>query len=156
MEALYIETSVVSYLTSAPSRDLVVAAHQQITHEWWETRRPDYELFVSDIVFEEASRGDVEQARKRVAALSGISLLESNETARSVAHLILESGILPQQAAVDAAHVGVAVANRIDYLLTWNCRHLANARIRGRIEALCRAHGFRPALICTPEELMGD
>jgi predicted nucleic acid-binding protein len=148
----YIETSVVSYLTARPSRDLVRAAHQQVTQEWWATRG-GFECFVSQFVIDEAAAGDAEAATQRLLALRDIPLLDVTEEAILLAADLVAGGGLPTKARVDALHVAMATVHGIDFLLTWNCKHIANAATRGTIEDLCRAAGFEPPIICTPLEL---
>jgi hypothetical protein len=150
---VYLETTVISYLTAVPSRDIVQAAHQQITREWWE-RRKDFDLFVSQAVITESSRGDSSAAARRLAVLQDVAILEVTEDASRLAGAFIEQHALPAKAAVDALHIAVAVVMGMDYVLTWNCTHLANAVIRPKIEDACRELGFDPPVICTPEELM--
>ncbi len=156
MESVYLETTFISYLVARPSRDLLVAAHQQATHDWWDERRQQFECYVSQVVIDEASAGDVEEAKKRTAIIGDSPVLEVTEEAESLAATIMAGGILPPRAVRDAAHVAVAAVNDIDYLLTWNCKHLANAQIMRRISVVCNKDGYNMPLICTPEELMGD
>ncbi len=153
-QKVYIETSVVSYLTARISRDLIVAGHQRITQEWWVTRREAFDVSVSQIVVEEASLGDPEAARERLAVLALLPLQEISEAAVALAKDLIRLGPLPARAEVDALHIAVAVTNQVDYLLTWNCKHLANATLRHQIDAVCREKGCEPVIICTPEELM--
>lgn len=149
---VYIETTVVSYLTALPTRDLVRAAHQQLTVEWW-TGRDGFELFISDAVLAEARAGDPTAAARRLAALEGIPVLAATDDARALASALLSAAAMPPKAAVDAAHIAVAAINGLDFLLTWNYAHIANAAMRPRIERVCREAGFEPPTICTPEEL---
>ena len=149
---VYVETTVVSYLSALPSRDIVLAAHQQLTREWWE-HRDRFDLFVSGPVLTEAARGDADAAARRMTALDGIPVRPVSAEASEFAERLLNTTIIPAKAAVDALHVAVAVINGMDYLLTWNCTHIANAAIRGRIEEACRAAGLQAPIICTPEEL---
>jgi len=151
----YIETSIVSYLTAWPSRDLLVAAHQQLTVAWWDQQRSHYELFTSQVVLAEARAGDPDAAQRRVAVLEHLPLLDVTDTAITLAAALVSGQALPAQAAQDALHVAVACVHGIEYLLTWNCAHLANARLRSRIEQICREAGYVPPIICTPEELEG-
>jgi predicted nucleic acid-binding protein len=150
---VYVETSVVSYLTAFPTRDVAVLAHQQLTREWW-NRRAQYELFISQAVLDEAGAGDPEAAARRMEAVRGISMLEVTSAVLEIAKGFIESGVLPTKALIDSIHVATAAVHGIDYLLTWNCKHIANAAIRGKIERSCRALGLQPPLICTPEELV--
>lgn len=148
----YIETSVVSYLTAWPSRDLILAAHQQITREWW-SNRSGYDLYVSQFVIDEASAGDQSAVASRLAALSEATLLDVTEDVIVLGERLILGGGLPAKAKVDALHIAVAAVHGMDYLLTWNCKHIANATMRGRIGDLCREAGFDPPVICTPFEL---
>lgn len=153
--ALYVETSVVGYLTSRPSRHVVTAARQQLTREWWDSRRADYDLFISRFVVEEVASGDADAAAERVEALRGLRVLGLTPEAEALARALREEVPLPEKAAVDALHIAVAAANGAVYLLTWNFRHIANAVLRNRIEEVCRSRGYEPPVICTPEELLG-
>ncbi len=154
--AVYLETSVVGYATSRLSRDLVVAVHQQITREWFASRAQRYELFVSQLVVSEASGGDEDAARERAAFLQRIPRLGITGAAGELAAKLVESGAVPRKAAEDALHIAVAAVHGVDYLLTWNCKHIANAAMRQAIEGVCREAGYEPSVICTPEELMND
>jgi hypothetical protein len=154
MERVYIETTFVSYLTARPSRDLIVAGHQQITHDWWDTRRGDYELCVSQLVLQEAGDGDPQAAQERLDVLATMTMLEIKEEAVELAEELVQTGALPAKAGNDALHIAVAAIHRVPYLLTWNCRHMANATMRAQIESVCANKGFKAPIICTPEELM--
>lgn len=151
---VYLETSVVSYLTAFPSRDIVVAAHQQITHEWW-AAKDRFELYVSEAVLAEAGAGDPAAAARRLATLADLPILAISSEAEDLGTRLVEAGILPRKAFVDALHVAAAAVNGMDFLLTWNCSHIANARVRAKVEELCRSIGLQPPIICTPEELQG-
>ena len=150
----YIETSVVSYLTARPSRDLVIAAYQEITREWWRDAANEFQLVASELVIAEAGAGDPDAAQARLQALESITLIDATAEAESLATRLLDMGAVPQQAAADAAHVAIAVANGVEYLVTWNFRHIANAAMRTRIERVCRQVGFEPPVICAPNELL--
>ena len=152
----YVETTVLSYLTAWPSRDLVRAGHQQITKDWWRTARDRYSLVVSEVVHNEIAAGDVIAAKERQAEAEGIPILAVNEQIIALAqeyHRVLP---LPPEAAIDAIHIACTVVYEIDYLVTWNCRHIANAARRDLIGRTCLAAGCASPLICTPEELMED
>ena len=150
---VYVETSVVSYLAARPSRDVVVAGHQRTTQEWWRSRSR-FELVISQTVLDEAGAGDPESARQRLSLLSALPLLDVTDSAIALAERIVEAAIIPKVAAQDALHVSRAITHGIDYLVTWNCRHIANALIRPRIERASRDAGLVPTIICTPEELL--
>lgn len=149
---VYVETSVLSYLTALPSRDLVRAAHQQLTIEWW-ARREQFELFVSEAVLAEIRKGDPVAAARRVAAAEGLQVLSATTEAQALAVALLRAAVMPRKAAVDAAHVAIAAVHGLEFLMTWNCTHIANAVMRPKIEAVCREAGVVPPVICTPEEL---
>ena len=149
---VYVETSIISYLSARPSRDVVIAAHQALTRRWWRGRR-GYGLFVSQLVADEATLGDRVASARRLRALLGIPRLALSAEATQLAEELVRRGALPKKATVDAFHIAIAAAHQVDYLLTWNCKHLANATMRSTIEATCRAAGFAPPIICTPEEL---
>lgn len=152
-ERVYIETTFVSYLTARPSRDVVIAGHQQSTHEWWDQSRRDYELCTSQLVLQEAGAGDPQAAQERLAILKAMVLLDTTPEAIVLASELVRSGSLPDKAADDALHIAIAAHQKIPYLLTWNCRHMANATIRPAIEAVCARMGYKVPIICTPEEL---
>jgi len=155
-QRVYIETSVLSYLTSRPTRDVVIAAHQELTRQWWDERSTAFDLVISELVHEEASKGDPEASCARLAAIERIPILKTSENAVSLAEHLVSGGPIPREYAADALHIGIAATNGIDYLLTWNCKHLANASQRSRIEALVEDAGYGCPVICTPEELMED
>jgi len=154
--AVYLETSVIGYATSRPSRDLVVAGHQQITREWFAHRARKYDLFISQLVAREAGGGDVDAARERSAFLQDIPRLGVTDAAADLAAKLVASGAVPRKASEDALHIAVATVHGVDYLLTWNCKHIANATMRQAIERVCREIGYEPPVICTPEELIDD
>ncbi len=143
-----------SYLVSRPSSDVRVAANQVITIEWWDERRPTFDLFVSEFVLAEAALGDSSASHLRLEVLKGISQLEVTEEARRLGDALMTEGPIPDSAEIDAYHIAIAAVNGIEYLLTWNCTHIANAAMRSDIETVCRNHGYEPPTICTPQELM--
>jgi hypothetical protein len=153
---VYLETTIPSYLTSRPSRDIIEAARQEITREWWEEHRQLFDLYVSQYVLDEAAGGDPDAARRRQRLLRGIPLLQTGEEVIELGEALLVKSAVPEKAAIDALHVAVATVHQMDVLLTWNCRHLANAERLGLIFRVIRDKGYEPPLICTPEELMGD
>jgi hypothetical protein len=153
-QRVYIETTFVSYLTARPSRDLIIAAHQQISRDWWDHCRSDYELCISQLVLQEAGDGDPQAAQERLNVLATMKLLEITEAAVALAEELVQAGALPEKAENDALHISVAATHHVPYLLTWNCRHMANATIRRQIEAICASKGYKAPIICTPEELM--
>lgn len=154
MRSVYLETTIVSYLVARPSRDGVVAGHQQLTRAWWRDRRASFALFVSQAVLQEAAAGDATASVRRLALIGGLRKLDVTDDALALAARLMREVRLPPKAALDALHVGIAAAHRMDLLLTWNCKHIANATFRPRIESTCRDMGFVPPVICTPLELM--
>lgn len=153
---VYVETSIVSYLAAHPSRDLVTAARQQITHTWWRERQPGFEVFASQVVLDEAAAGDPNAAARRLEIVRSVPLLDlTPEVADLAAALILRLP-LPPRAGADAAHIALAAVHGVHYLLTWNCAHIANAELRPRIERICREQGYSVPVLCTPDELMGE
>lgn len=153
---VYIETTIPSYLTAWRSPELVMAANQEATRSWWDSARPRFELFVSQVVLFEAGSGDQDAATRRLATIMDLPLLELSVKAEALAERLLARAALPEKARLDALHIAVAATHGMDYLLTWNCRHIANAAKRPLIEAICRAEGYEPPIICTPLELMED
>ncbi|MEI6451693.1 MAG: type II toxin-antitoxin system VapC family toxin [Actinomycetes bacterium] len=150
---VYVETSVISYLTARPNNDIRAMANQNVTIEWWETQRLNFDLLISEFVVAEASIGDPDAVKRRLAAIADIMELQATEEVRVLGQQLIRCNALPENAEVDAYHVAIATVNGIDYLLTWNCAHIANAHTRPRIEAACRALGYEPPIICTPQEL---
>ena len=150
----YIETSVVSYLTARPSRDVVVAAYQDVTRNWWHAASGRFHLVASELVVAESGAGDAVAARARLEALRSVGLLAITDHSNSLTRLLLDQGAVPRQAAADAAHVAIAVTNGVDFLVTWSFKHIANAAMRSRIEQTCRHAGYEPPVICAPNELM--
>src|SRR5215210_2810597 len=146
---LYLETTIISYLTAWPSRDLITAAHQQITREWWEGR-DRFDLFVSELVTREAGRGDAQAATRRLELLRGIPVLSLTGEATERAKELVSTGPLPEKSLADARHISIAVLGGMDCLLTWNCTHLANAVIRHKIEQIFRTKGYDPPSVCRP------
>jgi hypothetical protein len=135
---------------------LRIAAHQQATQDWWRDRRSAFDLYASQLVVQEAGRGDEEAAKQRLEKLETIALLSVTDEALVLAETFVRRGLVPRTVAEDAAHIAIATVNATDYLLTWNLKHIANATLRREVEALCRTEGYEPTIICTPEELMEE
>ncbi len=150
---LYLETTIVSYLVGQPTDNLIVAAHQELTRQWWREDRHGFRLYISQFVQDEAGDGDPVLARQRLATLRGVPKLMIDRRALELGRTLLATGLFPQGSARDASHISVAAVCGIDFLLTWNCKHLANARVFERVWKLCSAAGYRCPVICTPEEL---
>lgn len=150
------ETSIFSYLTAKPSRNIIAAARQQLTIEWWEEHRHNYELFTSNAVIAEASQGDNRSAKIRLESLRGISILEITLSCQNIAEKIMSDTPMPSKAQDDALHVAISSYHKMNYLLTWNCRHLANAHLIPKLKSTVEAIGCHFPQICTPEELMEE
>ena len=153
---LYLETSVVSYLVARPSRNKLVLTHQEITREWWQRRRASFEVFVSDIVEREVAEGDAESARARLAIVLTLPGLPVTAETERLATRLVAVHARPPNAAEDALHIAVAAVHAMDYLLTWNCRHIANAEMQKAIRSTCLLAGHEAPIVCTPEALMGE
>jgi predicted nucleic acid-binding protein len=153
---LYIETSVVSYLAADPSGHPVTAANQRLTHEWWNTRRKDYALFTSETVLQEAADGDQAMAARRIALLTDSKLLLPLLEVSLLASEIQARIKLPPRAITDTLHVAFAAVYNVAYLLTWNCKHIANPALKPRLLQACRLRGFELPVLCTPKEMLGE
>ncbi|MFQ5630244.1 MAG: type II toxin-antitoxin system VapC family toxin [bacterium] len=151
---VYIESSIISYLTGKPSRDLIVAAHQQITVEWWDNVRPEVDCFVSPFVIQEISRGDEQAAAKRLDAVSDLPALELNLEIQKLAQKYFAALEIPEKAKLDASHLAVAVWHEMDYLLSWNCKHIVSARVKKVLDESNANLNIKTPVLCTPEELM--
>ena len=152
--SVYIDTTIIGYLTSRVSSLLVAAANQQVTREWWDEHRGHFDVFVSRFVVDECAAGDSEAAAERLEKIKDVPLLDVTDDVIGLAGALLARVPLPEKAQVDALHVAVATVNGVQYLLTWNCKHIANALLRPRIESVCRELGYEPPSICTPQEIM--
>ncbi|MFK5924430.1 MAG: type II toxin-antitoxin system VapC family toxin [Verrucomicrobiota bacterium] len=155
-ETVFIETTIPSYYVARPSRDIVQAARQQLTIEWWTFHRPRFDIFSSQSVIAEASRGDSEMAEARLQLMADVPLLSLDDLVGTVAQHLLDDAIIPEKAAEDAIHISCAAVHNMDYLLTWNCRHIANPQIRRRIREVLEGMGIAMPVICTPEEFVSN
>jgi hypothetical protein len=154
-ETVYIETSILGYLTARPSRDIVVAANIEITREWWETRRNDFKLYSSQAVVKETSQGDAAISFQRLEIVHNLTLLDLNQFVLDLAEQFLTRSNLPAKADVDAVHIAAATVHGMDYLLTWNCKHIANAQIQSKLAEISLDLGYELPILCTPYELLG-
>jgi hypothetical protein len=155
-QSVYDETSIISYLVARPSRDLRVMAWQEMTAAWWQTAPEQYDLYVSELVRLESERGDADAANRRLSFIDKMRELKNTQAARALADRFLTSGALPANAREDAAHVALAAVHGMDFLLTWNCRHINNPQKKPQIRRLCEENGVVCSEICTPFELMGE
>lgn len=152
-ETVYIESSVISYFTARPSRDVVVSARQAITENWWRNQKPKYEVFISGLVVQEVSKGDGDAVQKRLGAIAGIPLLAMPEEALKLAKDLLAQGAVPPNSEEDAFHIAIAAVSGINFLLTWNFKHINNAHTKALISSVVETHGFICPILCSPEEL---
>ena len=152
---VYLETTIPSYLTSRPSGNVVVAGEQLLTHDWWETRRSQFDCYVSELVIDEAGAGDPERAQERLGLVSNLNLLIIDDATMQLAQALIGSGLIPAKATADATHVAISSRYGIDFLLTWNCRHIANAQILRELSKVVKENGYALPVVCTPTELMG-
>ena len=153
---VYLETSIISYLTAFPSKDVITAGHQLTTFDWWENHRRKFEIVASELVVQEASLGNAQMANKRLAVLKDVEILIVNNEARNLAKILVAKKAVPEKAAADALHIAVAAVEKIEFLVTWNFKHIANAKMQVKIEEAIRAEGYKPSYICTLEELLGE
>lgn len=151
---LYVETTIPSYMTARQSRDLRLAAHQEVTHDWWTDQRHEYDLYTSAFVREEAAEGHPAMAAARLALLDGVPVLPTTDEVEDLAGRLLDGGLIPAKAATDAFRIAVAAVHGMDFLLTWNCTHIHNLSIVRRVERICASAGYSCPVICNPDELL--
>jgi hypothetical protein len=151
---VYLEPTVISYYTASRTRDLIMAAHQEITWEWWESVLPGLDPYVSQIVFDEISRGDADAAQRRLAAVREFKVLEMTSEIASLANMYFNALNIPEKARSDSFHLALAVHHGMDYLVSWNCTHISSGRVRNTVSAINEKVGYATPIICTPEELM--
>ena len=151
---LYLESTIPSYLVARPSRDVILAGQQKCTRDWWSKRAEDFEIFVSDIVFSEISSGETAMAGKRMELVKPFGVLPINQSVIGLADAMIHGGPLPEKAARDATHIALSAVHGMHFLLTWNCTHIANARMYAKMREICETHGFDCPVICTPDELL--
>lgn len=154
MATVYLETTIISYLAAKPSRDVVTAGHQQSTHDWWENERHKFECHISDYVEQEISSGSAYYSQKRLEIVAGINILEATDEIVELAERYAVLLDLPHKAKLDSQHLAAAVTYKMDYLLTWNMKHLAGVRVRKLIDEFNHLHSLYPTVICIPDELM--
>lgn len=153
-ESIYIETTIPSYLTARPSGIELVAMHQRLTGRWWNDERANYQLFTSQVVLDEASIGDQDMVSNRLKELSGIPLLDLSDEVVQLADAFLSAGVVPKVAECDATHIAVSCVYKLDYLLTWNCKHIANTHIQARLRRIALSKGYELPLLTTPEDMI--
>lgn len=153
---VYIETSIVSYYTACPSREPIVAAYQEITHEIWPVLQKRYDLYISALAIQEVYRGDQKAAEKRLGVLSAISVLEISQDAQNIADRLIDDNAIPSEYGEGALHVAIASINGMDLLFTGNFSHINTISIKTKIVESIENQGYRPPAICSPDELPGD
>jgi len=151
--SVYVETSVISYYTARQSQDVIVAARQTITRQWWDQTRGRFEVYISVLVAEEALAGDAEAAAQRSELVAGLPILQITDAAQALAKQLLDNGLVPATSTEDALHIALATVHGMDFLLTWNFRHINNARTKARVRVAVEAAGYECPVICSPEEL---
>lgn len=152
--SVYIETSVIGYLTSWPQQDVTVAGHQNTTKRWWSTAAQGLDLYVSQLVVRECSEGDAAAVKDRLACIEGLPVLPITPQAESLAAALIRGHAVPDNQPNDALHIALAAAHGVQYVVSWNFRHIVNASLRPAIERVCRDAGHNPPILCTPEELL--
>jgi len=155
-DTVYVETSVISYFTSRPSRDLVIAGRQEITREKWNKIIEFFDLYVSALVIQEIEQGDSDEAQKRVNAIGDLPVLAISDEAEKLASILIQEGPIPDKYPEDALHIAIATVNGMDYLLTWNFSHINNAQMKSKIISVIENNGYLCPIICSPEELLGE
>jgi hypothetical protein len=156
MKSVYIESSVISYITARPSRDVVTSARQTVTLEWWEEYKDLFESFISDLVIEEISSGDLLAAKRRLSVIKKIPVLETTKNATKLAKKLITENVVPESSAEDALHISIAAVQKIDFLLTWNFKHINNAYTRDKIAKVIMQWNYSCPVLCSPEELIND
>ena len=156
MDTVYVETTVIGHLAGRIHADPIIAARQALTRQWWPIASVQYRLLISQLVLDECAGGDPAAARERLDAVASLALLDVTDAVDELADNLTTNGAIPPSEPRDAFHIAIAAVNGVQYLVTLNFKHIANATMRGRIEAACRDAGFEPPIICTPEELAGD
>ncbi len=153
---VYIETTVVSYLVARPSTDATLGARQRVTQQFWENYSDNFEFVVSDVVITEIRQGDEIAAQRRVDALAGLTVLELSPEAIILALELINAGVIPPHSLPDAQHIAIAVVNGIEYLTSWNYKHIVNETQRQHIDQVCQAAGYQSTILCTPAELIQE
>ncbi|GJD16137.1 hypothetical protein RIVM261_010930 [Rivularia sp. IAM M-261] len=155
-ETVYIETSIIGYLTARPTTNLIIAANIEVTQQWWNLHSSRFTLYVSKVVFDEVAKDDLEIAAHRLDILRDFPVLELNTDVKALAAAFLSQSNLPSKASDDAVHIAAATVHKMNYLLTWNCKHIANAQIQRKLSEISLDFGYELPRICTPYQLMGE
>ena len=155
METVYLETTIVGHIAGRLHPDPLVAARQGVTRDWWRNHASKFAVFISQLVLDECAAGDPTAAAERFEVIDGVDLLESSDDVDALADALISGMAIPASEPRDAFHIAISAVNGVQYLMTWNFKHIANASLRSRIERICRDAGYEPPIICTPDELMG-
>ncbi|RLA08497.1 MAG: hypothetical protein DRQ51_02455 [Gammaproteobacteria bacterium] len=153
MKSVYLESSVISYISSNPSRDLIVSARQIITMDWWTNHKKEYNIFVSELTIKEISLGSDAQSKKRLSLIEGVEVLETTENAKKLAKILIKNRVVPKTSAEDALHIAISAVQNIDFLLTWNFKHINNANTKEKIKHIIEKNDYNSPILCSPEEL---
>lgn len=156
MKSVYVESSVISYMTARPSRDVVTSARQTVTIEWWDAYKDTFEIFVSELVIKEIGSGNAAAAQKRLLFVENIPVLETTKNAVELAKLLVEERAVPDSCIEDALHISIAAVQRINFLLTWNFKHINNANTREKISKVIMQAQLKSPILCSPEELINE
>lgn len=151
---VYIETTVISYLAARLSRDATITSRQRLTQQFWYEHADRFELVISPTVISEVRRGNAEAVQRRLNLVSGITRLPMSDAILNLTQNLLDAGALPRSAETDATHIAIAAVHNVEYLATWNYKHITNVHKRQHIEQVCRDNDFRPPIICTPAQLI--
>ncbi|AFZ51870.1 type II toxin-antitoxin system VapC family toxin [Dactylococcopsis salina] len=154
-ESVYIETSILGHLTARPTDNLILAANMKVTQDWWNEHRHSFTLYASEIVADEATKGDATIAAKRLELLQPLMFLQLTEEAFELSQAFLKQSNLPEKALIDSLHMALATIYGLNYLLTWNCKHMANAQLQRKLSEISWKLGYVLPVICTPYELIG-
>jgi hypothetical protein len=155
-QQIYIETSVISYLVSKTSSNIILAAYQQITRQWWDSQLHYYHPFTSDFVLEEISKGDPKLSKERLNTIQKFGKLPVTDDVIELGERYLKQVSIPRKASLDAFHLAISVIHGMDFVLSWNFRHMANAFVRRKLEFINSEIGIQTPTICTPEELIRE
>lgn len=154
MDTVYVETTVVGNIAGRLHPDPLIAARQTVTRKWWATAARTYRLLASELVIDECSGGDPTAAKERLTAIGGIELLDTSDAVDDLTDELIANGAVPASQPRDAFHIAIAAVNGVQYLATWNFKHIANPTLQNRIASVCRDNRFEPPVICTPEQLL--
>jgi len=153
---IYLDTSVISYYVKKTEYDILEQAHYQLTRQWWRKFATHHSLFISVFVINEIEKGDKHAAMKRLKAVEGIPILDTSVSVDRLSRIIVKELNIPEKARMDGYHLAVAAMNSQDYIVSWNFKHMANARVRRIYKAICGEEGLVCPDISTPEEMLGE